>query len=129
MWTAEKIRKIQQIAYETDVTSLNTPIKNADAEPDTEIGDLIPDPSPGLEELAIADSRREMLLRIMRKVLTPKEMYIIVNRFGFDGDTMTLDELGKLYNLTKERVRQIEARALKKIKIKLKQMGLSADNF
>ena len=130
MWTAEKIRKIQQIAQMTDVISINTPISSgADNIPDTELGDMIPDPSPGLEELAISADRREILLKVIDLALNEKEKYVIINRFGFEGDPMTLNEIGEKYDLTRERIRQIEARALRKIKIKLKLMNLNADNF
>ena len=114
----------------TDVISINTPISSgADNIPDTELGDMIPDPSPGLEELAISADRREILLKVIDLALNEKEKYVIINRFGFEGNPMTLNEIGEKYDLTRERIRQIEARALRKIKIKLKLMNLNADNF
>ena len=130
IWTAEKIRKIQQIAIETDVSSLNVPISSdADDISDTELGDMIPDPSPGLEELAISADRREILLKVIDLVLNEKEKYVIIGRFGFEGDPMTLNEIAEKYDQTRERIRQIEARALRKIKTKLKLMNLNTDNF
>lgn len=129
MWTAEKIRKIQAIAQMTDVTSLNTPIMTVDSESDAELGDLIPDPQPGLEELAISADRREILLKVIDLALNEKEKYVIISRFGFEGDPMTLNEIAEEYDLTRERIRQIEARALRKIKTKLKLMNLNTDNF
>lgn len=129
MWTAEKIRKIQAIAQMTDVTSLNTPIMTVDSESDAELGDLIPDPQPGLEELAISADRREILLKVIDLALNEKEKYVIISRFGFEGDPMTLNEIGEKYDITRERIRQIEARALRKIKTKLKLMNLNTDNF
>ena len=113
----------------TDVTSLNIPIVTVDTESDTELGDLIPDPQPGLEELAIGADRRETLLKVIDSVLNEREKSVIISRFGFEGDLMTLQEIAENYDLTRERVRQIEARALRKIKTKLKLMNLDTDNF
>lgn len=56
-----------------------------------------------------------MLLKDIKEILTPREYKIILLRFGFDGKVRTLDEIGKLYKLTRERIRQIEAKALEKL--------------
>lgn len=95
-------------------TSLDIPV-NEDA--DTEIGDLIPDEDgPTVEEMTIAKFLRSDLETALVS-LRPKERDIIKLRFGWDGgQKKTLEEIGALYDLTRERIRQIEAKALRKMR-------------
>lgn len=115
-WTPEKVIKIQQLMQ--DVVSLNAPIDNKDGEGDTEIGDLIEDTeSPSPEELMIRDDRHRFLLEIMHKCLSPREIKIMCMRYGFyDGEPKTLEEIGATFNVTRERIRQIENHAIRKLK-------------
>ena len=96
-----------------DPVSLETPVGK---EEESCLGDFIPDgEGSNPEEAAIETLRREAVDRAL-EVLTPREENVIRLRFGFaDGKPWTLDEVGKQYNLTRERIRQIEARALLKM--------------
>ena len=108
----EKVREILKIAQ--DPVSLETPIGE---EEDSHLGDFIPDedtPSPA--EATSANILREELERQL-STLTPREASVIRLRFGLvDGKTRTLEEVGKEFDITRERIRQIEAKALRKLR-------------
>lgn len=115
-WTPEKVIKVQQLMQ--DVVSLNTVIDSKDGDGDTEIGDLIEDTeSPSAEELMIRDDRHRFLLEIMHKCLSPRDIKVMCMRYGFDdGEPKTLEEIGVAFNVTRERIRQIESHALRRLK-------------
>lgn len=115
-WTPEKVIKIQQLMQ--DVVSLNTVIDSKDGDGDTEIGDLIEDTeSPSAEELMIRDDRHRFLLEIMHKCLSPRDIKVMCMRYGFDdGEPKTLEEIGVAFNVTRERIRQIESHAIRRLK-------------
>ena len=115
-WTPEKVIEIQKIMQ--DVISLNATLDSKDGEGETEIGDLIEDTeSPSAEELMIIDDRHRFLLEAMRKCLSPREMKIMCMRYGFsDGEPKTLEEIGITFNVTRERIRQIESKAIRRLK-------------
>ena len=108
----EKVREIMKIAQ--DPVSLETPIGE---EEDSHLGDFIPDddtPSPA--EATSTSILREELERQLH-TLTPREEHVIKLRFGlYDGRTRTLEEVGKEFEITRERIRQIEAKALRKLR-------------
>ena len=110
--SAEKVREIMKIAQ--DPVSLETPIGE---EEDSHLGDFIPDddtPSPA--EATSTSILREELERQLH-TLTPREEHVIKLRFGlYDGRTRTLEEVGKEFDITRERIRQIEAKALRKLR-------------
>ena len=97
-----------------DPVSLETPIGE---EEDSHLGDFIPDedtPSPA--EATSANILREELERQLF-TLTDRERHVIKLRFGlYDGRTRTLEEVGKEFDITRERIRQIEAKALRKLR-------------
>ena len=110
--TAEKVREIQKIAL--DPVSLETPIGEED---DSHLGDFIEDK----ETLSPADYTNNQLLKDeinnVLQGLTEREEKVLRLRFGLqDGRTRTLEEVGKEFNVTRERIRQIEAKALRKLK-------------
>lgn len=115
-WTPEKVIEIQGLMQ--DVVSLNTTIDNKDGDGETEIGDLIEDTeSPSPEELMIRDDRHRFLLEVMYKCLSPRDIKVMCMRYGFyDGEPKTLEEIGAAFNVTRERIRQIESNALRKLK-------------
>lgn len=115
-WTPEKVIKIQQLMQ--DVVSLNAVIDSKDGDGDTEMGDLIEDTeSPSAEELMIRDDRHRFLLEIMHKCLSPRDIKVMCMRYGFDdGEPKTLEEIGIAFNVTRERIRQIESHALRRLK-------------
>ena len=108
----EKVREILKIAQEP--VSLETPIGE---EEDSHLGDFIPD--EGASEPSEAASftlLKEQLMDVL-STLTPREEKVLKLRFGIeDGRTRTLEEVGKEFNVTRERIRQIEAKALPKLR-------------
>ncbi|MBQ9314160.1 MAG: RNA polymerase sigma factor RpoD [Clostridia bacterium] len=108
----EKVKEIKKIAQEP--VSLETPIGE---EEDSHLGDFIPDDdAPSPSELAAYTLLREQLDEIIN-TLTPREAKVLKLRFGLeDGKSRTLEEVGKEFNVTRERIRQIEAKALRKLR-------------
>lgn len=97
--------------------SLNTPILSSEGDIDTEIGDLVPDEGPTPFDLALKSETKELVRRYMIEYLKPREVEILTLRFGLVDDVqLSLLEVGKIFNLTRERVRQIEHKALRKLK-------------
>ena len=110
--TAEKVREILKISQ--DPVSLETPIGE---EEDSHLGDFIPDDdTPAPADAAASTILREVIERELH-TLTHREEHVIKLRFGlYDGRTRTLEEVGKEFNITRERIRQIEAKALRKLR-------------
>lgn len=97
-----------------DIASLNVTVGD---EKETEFGELIASDVKTPEEEMLDTDLREKTEEILNSgVLTSREIEIIRLRFGFDGRRLTLEEIGQLIGLTRERVRQIEKQALKKLK-------------
>jgi RNA polymerase primary sigma factor len=110
--SAEKVREIMKIAQ--DPVSLETPIGE---EEDSHLGDFIPDEdTPAPADAAATTILREVIEKALH-TLTPREEHVIKLRFGlYDGRNRTLEEVGKEFNITRERIRQIEAKALRKLR-------------
>lgn len=108
----DRVRDILKIAQEP--VSLETPIGE---EEDSHLGDFIPDDdAPEPAEAASFMLLKEQLVEVL-KTLTPREEKVLRLRFGIeDGHTRTLEEVGKEFNVTRERIRQIEAKALRKLR-------------
>ena len=109
---AEKVRDILRIAQEP--VSMETPIGE---EEDSHLGDFIPDEDASEpSEVASFSLLREQLEEVL-DTLTPREKKVLELRFGMaDGHSRTLEEVGKEFNVTRERIRQIEAKALRKLR-------------
>ncbi|MBQ6507082.1 MAG: RNA polymerase sigma factor RpoD [Clostridia bacterium] len=107
-----KVREIIKIAQEP--VSLETPIGE---EEDSHLGDFIPDEdAPAPAEAASFALMKEQLMEVL-DTLTPREEKVLRLRFGLDdGRQRTLEEVGKEFNVTRERIRQIEAKALRKLR-------------
>ncbi len=110
--SADKVRDIMKVAL--DPVSLETPIGE---EEDSHLGDFIPDEeTPAPPEAASATILREVIEREL-STLTPREAHVIRLRFGlYDGRSRTLEEVGKEFDITRERIRQIESKALRKLR-------------
>ncbi len=108
----DKVREIMKIAQ--DPISLETPVGE---EEDSHIGDFIEDQeSPAPAEAASYELLREQLNEVLH-TLTPREEQVLRLRFGLeDGRQRTLEEVGQQFNITRERIRQIEAKALRKLR-------------
>lgn len=110
--TVEKVREIMKISQ--DPKSLDTPIGE---EEDSHLGDFIQDEdAPAPAEVAAFTMLTEQLGNVL-DTLTPREKTVLELRFGLgDGKARTLEEVGKEFNVTRERIRQIEAKALRKLR-------------
>ena len=108
----EKVREIMRVAQEP--VSLETPIGE---EEDSHLGDFIPDDdAPAPQDAASHTLLREQLVDVL-STLTPREEKVLRLRFGLeDGRSRTLEEVGREFNVTRERIRQIEAKALRKLR-------------
>jgi len=108
----EKVREILKIAQEP--VSLETPIGE---EEDSHLGDFIPDEDASEPSEAASFTLLKEQLSEVLSTLTPREEKVLRLRFGLeDGRTRTLEEVGKEFNVTRERIRQIEAKALRKLR-------------
>lgn len=117
-WTEKKVLYLQMIAQ--DVASLDMLLHSQDGT--YILGDIMPDDRPGPEEIAINNDRRKVLLDLV-KSLSPKQQKVIIMRYGLeDGHNMTLEEIGKKFNVTREYIRLIEKKALERLRIKLHEI-------
>ena len=107
-----KVRDIQRISQDT--ISLETPVGE---EEDSNLGTFLSDTTTATpEESATVSMLKEQLLSVLGS-LTPREQKVVMLRYGLeDGHPKTLEEVGKEFNVTRERIRQIEAKALKKLR-------------
>ena len=110
--SVEKVREIKKISQ--DPVSLETPIGE---EEDSHLGDFIPDEDITSPVDAAAYSMLQKQLRDVLDTLSEREKKVLILRFGLDdGRPRTLEEVGKEFNVTRERIRQIEAKALRKLR-------------
>ncbi len=108
----ERVMEIQRIAQ--DPVSLNTPIGE---ENDTVLGEFIEDEGGIAPTDAVSDMMRKKQLLEVLETLTPREEKVLRLRYGLDdGRIRTLEEVGKIFNVTRERIRQIESKALRKLR-------------
>lgn len=108
----DKVREIMRVAQEP--VSLETPIGE---EEDSHLGDFIPDDDAPAPADAVSHTLLKEQLSEVLSTLTPREEKVLVRRFGLeDGRTRTLEEVGREFNVTRERIRQIEAKALRKLR-------------
>ena len=108
----DKVREVMKISQ--DPVSLETPIGEED---DSHLGDFVEDKNTlSPEEYATNEILKEEIRNVL-KTLQPREQQVLELRFGLiDGTCYTLEEVGKKFNVTRERIRQIEAKALRKLR-------------
>lgn len=124
--TAKDIERILILAQ--GCVSLNAPIVSTDGEEDGELGDFMVDTAPSLEEQVIEREKNTVLLDYVEKYLTPREERIIKLRYGLlDGQYKTLEDVAKMFGVTRERIRQIEASALKRLRLKFSKNKITGD--
>lgn len=130
-WTADEVLKIQKIMRETNALSLNALIENMDSEhsDSTEVTELLVIDQVSVEDELLSNEGKDYLRSFVDK-LPPREQYVIKQRFGLeDGIPKTLNEVGKQCNITRERARQVEANALRRLRDFVRRKKLSADDF
>lgn len=126
-WTAKKVEEIISLAQ--DVVSLNTLINPIDGNGE-EIDAYIEDTEPSPEEEFLEAERHNTLVKYLDTILSKREADIIKLRFGIDStDPMTLEEIGVRYDLTRERVRQLECKALRKLRIKFMNLNIKQEDI
>ena len=111
----KRLKELRKQVYLISATSLDIPIGE---DQETTLIEMIPDDSTiGAEDYLSHDIARIEIMQILDEAFDERTRDILIKRFGFDGEGgKTLEEIGKIYNITRERVRQIEARALKKLR-------------
>lgn len=112
--TVERIETLRELRKVMDLRSLDEPL--TEQEEGLTLGSLLADPASSSEEQALADASRSALFATLAGVLTAREQAILTWRYGLDGPEHTLEEIARKLNITRERVRQIEARALGKLR-------------
>lgn len=116
--TPKKVKEYLQYSDMTSMVSLDTPVGEDD---DSFLGDFITDETHNIENDAERKDMAEKFEYIFNNYLTPREAEVLRMRFGFNGrEFKTLEEVGKVYGVTRERIRQIENKAKLKIKKKKK---------
>lgn len=122
----ERVKYMMEISQ--TITSLDKPVSNGEGDEDTTLGDFIPDNrNISIEDQALGN---EIAMKIYEQIsnLPERQKKVIFERFGLsDGRPKTLEEVGKIMNVTRERVRQIEAKALEKLRRKNKRVEV--DDF
>lgn len=129
-YTEQDILELIAIQHNiVDTISLNAIIMNRDDRPDEiELGEIIKDPGPSPEDVAIQQSNEKILLRYINK-LSPREQVVILYRFGFMGTSETLEQIGQRFGVSRERIRQVEKKALEKLRRYIKRAGMKAGDF
>lgn len=128
IWTRQKVEEALLLAQE--VLSLNAPIGVDEKGYETELEFLIEDTSPSPEEVIISEQTKEHLMQYLQTYLKPREVEILKMRFGFETDTpMTLEEIGQLFGMTRERIRQIEQKAIRKLRIMFSNKNITKEDI
>lgn len=116
-YTAEDIIKLQTIIRNMDIDSLDREIRN-NSEKDNNcstLGDCIVDSRPGPDEILEEKDYNQQIMKIV-DMLDPRECRVIKMHFGLEDKAYTLEEIGEVYGVSRSRVQQIEAKALRKLK-------------
>ncbi len=111
----------EYVKLSTTTKSLNEKVVSSDGDSDVEIGDFI-ESDDHVEEETMRNIDNEILDELLDKVLTPRESYVLKKRYGFyDNKEFTLEEIGKELHVTRERIRQVEAKGRKKLELYYKR--------
>ena len=113
-YTADEIRQIQKYIIMMDIVSLSAPVGD---EKEHELGEFILDEGPSVQERIEEDDRRDLLLKVVHDCLEPREEKVIIELYGLESrERKTLQQVGEMFGVTRERIRQIEAKALRKLR-------------
>lgn len=128
-WTGERVREIQRLAYETDCVSLNTIVSDNEEKTDCELGDFIVDTRNPFDEVENKITK-EVLLNLIHELKEPRMEYVLINRFGLlTGEFLTLEEIAKKHNVSRERIRQVESKALLRLRKIILRKNLKFEDF
>ena len=129
VFTEEDVKYILKI-MSLEPGSLDAQVNKADDQDDTFLGDFVADPGPSPMDIAAENERHETLMKFIKR-LSPREQVVICKRFGLEDDIVhSLEEVGQEYGLTRERIRQVEQKAIRKLKAMMHVKGItSIDNF
>lgn len=119
------IQEAQKAFVQTQIISLDAPINiKSDDYPENSLMEVLASEDLNPERQTMILDRNSELLRVIHETLKARDNKVIMMRFGFEtGQPMTLEEIGTIYRVTRERIRQIEAKALTKLRRRLKQDG------
>jgi RNA polymerase primary sigma factor len=126
-WTVEFTAKVAQLA-DMDVVSLDAPLSIAEGD-GLNLGELVADASVRPDQAAELQRSREMVRELVDTIEDARARDIIRRRYGFDGPDETLQELGDGYGVTRERIRQIQDKTLRKLVKRAISGGLRGDAF
>lgn len=133
LYETDKLKFTNQdiLTYNTLSSVLSFELKTNDEEngKDTTLGSMIRSPQDVFEEVYAKELKRE-LLSFLEHILTERELDVVKKRFGFEnGKSYTLQEIADMYNITRERVRQIEAASLKKMRERAPRWGFTSSRY
>lgn len=115
-WTEDEVLKVLAIMNSTNVESLDKVITFDAADDLVELKQLVADPGPGPQEIAEQHELHRILVEAIDR-LDPRHRQVLLLRYGLEsGKPMTLEQVGQQYGVTRERIRQLEAAAIKKLR-------------
>lgn len=130
-YTEKDIARLMVLAQDT--VSLNSPVivRNGETADETELGNLIKDDSLGPEDIVIEEEKKRIIATWLKMYLSPREELILRMRFGMyeNEEPMTLEQVGLRFGVTRERIRQVEKKALRKLKLKLLSRGIKQEDL
>lgn len=124
--TKEMLVHIQSF---NELVSLDAPIQSDEGHDDSCLSDYIEAPEPKVEDTIIQKEMNELLWKEVEDCLTPRELYVIKSRMGYGSKVKTLKDIGTEWNVSRERIRQIESKAIKKIRVRFRRKGYSIQSF
>ena len=132
IYTPQDVEQLLLLKSQCDIISLNSIVvdRSDGQNTESELGDYIPDPNPTPEEEMVMTQRRETIELYLNRCLSAREYLVVAKRFGLDDDrSKTLEEIGEELGLSRERVRQIEARALRKLRNVFMKNNITWENI
>lgn len=128
-YTEKDVLYIQQLMRMNDILSLDAPVTGSDGEVGGTLQDFVQDTEEDLVEQAIDKNRIEVIDKMLNECLSPREIRVIQERFGLlDEVPKSLEEIGHMFGVTRERVRQIERQVLVKLRKYMRRNNINSIN-